>query len=92
MLLLAEPPWFDISSRPIFNFKIWITVTGLVSMALFYLLQLNLINKKFRGMYFSLHFLVAKCIYDAIQTYFIWSRHHHDNFDEKQKIDEPAEP
>ena len=76
VLLLCEPPWFDIISRRVFKFKIFLTVTGLVSMTLFYLLQLNLISIKFRGMYFSLHYLIVKCIFDGIQTYFIWSRHH----------------
>ena len=63
-------------------------MTGIVSMALFYLLQLNLINEKFRGSYFSIHFLIIKCIFEAFQTYFIWSRHYHDTiFDEKDDKD-----
>ena len=85
VLLLCEHPWFDMTSRVVYKFKIFITVTGLVSMALFYLLQLNLINKKFRGMYFSVHFLIIKIVFDSIQTYFIWSIHVRDNFDMKDE-------
>ena len=38
ILLLCEPPWFDIISRWVFKLKIFLTVVGVVSMTLFYLL------------------------------------------------------
>jgi hypothetical protein len=45
------------------------------TLLLFWLLQKWIITIKFRGMYFSVHLVIVKTIFDLIASYFIWSHY-----------------
>ena len=79
MILLLDTQVFELGKTWVYRTKAYLTVTGLISLVLFYLLQAYLISGKMKGTFFSVHFLIIKSIYDGFQTYFIWSRHLHES-------------
>ena len=79
IILLCDTATFDLGLVWVYRARIILTNLGLLSLLTFYLLQTNLIDIKMRGTYFSIHYLVLKVIYDAFQSYFIWSRHLHES-------------
>ena len=76
---MCEPAFFDLAQIWVYKFKAYLTLLGVLSLTLFYLLQTVLIERKMRGTYLSVHFLVLKVIFDAFQMFFVWSRHLHDS-------------
>ena len=90
LILLCDTTFFDLGQSWVYRCKVFLTTVGLLAITAFYLLQTHLISGKMRGTYFSGHFLILKTIYDAFQTYFIWSRHVHDSGQSSMESQKPV--
>ena len=79
LVLLCDTAMFELGKEWVYRARLVLTWFGIVSLAVFYLFQLYLIDEKMRGTFFSIHYLVLKAIYDAFQSFFLWSRHVHES-------------
>jgi hypothetical protein len=82
LIFLAEMSWAILTlagvqaiERTAAVWRLIIFAVTDATLLVFWALQKWMIFKQFRGMYFSVHFVVVKAIFDLIASYFIWSHY-----------------
>ena len=85
--LLADTSYIHLGLPWAYKVKKYLTLSGILSLVIFYLFQKALISGRMRGTTLSIHFVVLKSLFDLFMMYWVWSRYLHEAGDAYRAVE-----